>query len=93
MGWGIEGKSGVGDRGNSGVGDRGNSGVGDRGKSGTHTYGSGTVSTEQTSLLIYCNITLTCIMVTVGSIFGGNGRWISYLLRSPTLRENTCRGL
>ena len=79
----------MGDRGKQWVGDRGNSGVGDRGNSGTHTYGPGTVSTEQT----LCNITLTCIMVTVGSIFGGNGRWISYLLRSPTLRENTCRGL
>ena len=31
---------------------------------------------------------LTCIIVTVGSILGGRGRWISYLFRSPTLWTN-----
>ena len=30
---------------------------------------------------------LTCIMVTVGSIFGGRGKCISYLLLSPTLKK------
>lgn len=35
-----------------------------------------------TSLYVTSGFSSTCIMVTVGSIFGGRGMWIWYLLRS-----------
>ena len=58
---------------------------------------SGQSGHDLLALLSHDIIELTCIMVTVGSILGGSGRWISYLLRSPTLKgikspdANDCR--
>mmetsp|Transcript_39102 Transcript_39102/g.92524 ORF Transcript_39102/g.92524 Transcript_39102/m.92524 type:complete len:382 (+) Transcript_39102:527-1672(+) len=39
-----------------------------------------------TSLYVTSGLSSTCIMVTVGSIFGGSGIWIWYLVRSTPTR-------